>query len=388
MRLLNITTFQFENIEPENAQYAVLSHKWADSPGKEISFQDFHDAAKVDKSKLDKPEKLPAHETAYGVAKIAWTASVARERKLDYIWIDTCCIDKTNSAELSEAINSMFKWYRLAVECYVYLPDVSWEGNEASKAQFRESVWFQRGWTLQELLAPREARFYDREWKFIDTKTHLSAEIGAATNIDLTYLRDDFRSASIATKMSWASRRKTTKPEDQAYCLLGIFNISMDARYGEGEKAFIRLQKELIVNYNDESIFAWTLTSAVPSDPHGLLAPEPACFRDSANITHRSGKHKPRPPYEWTAQGIGFTVPSLWPDNPMRSRHKVRLNCWRIGEEKSKNTIAIRLAKTDRGWQRNNCGELGLAADWTFRTCLLFIANNPTTKVLFVPQNA
>ena len=155
----------------------------------------------------------------------------------------------------------MFKWYRLAVECYAYLPDVTWEREEISITQFRKSVWFTRGWTLQELLAPKKVRFYDKDWRYFHTKRELASEITSVTNIDLKYLGGDFTNASIATKMSWASRRRTGRPEDLAYCLLGIFDVDMEVRYGEGEyKAFIRLQKELIVNSNDESVFAWTVS--------------------------------------------------------------------------------------------------------------------------------
>ena len=155
----------------------------------------------------------------------------------------------------------MFKWYRLAVECYAYLPDVTWESEEVSINQFRESVWFTRGWTLQELLAPKKVRFYDKDWRYFRTKAELAGEITSVTSIDLRYLGGDFTNASIATKMSWASKRQTGRPEDLAYCLLGIFDVDMEVRYGEGEyKAFIRLQKELIVNSNDESLFAWTVS--------------------------------------------------------------------------------------------------------------------------------
>lgn len=235
MRLLNVKTFQFEEFhEPETAKYAILLHRWVD--GKEINFQEYK---KINKSKLDKPEGLPTEEISYGVAKIAWSASIAKKRNLDYIWIDTYCIDKTNSVEQNEAINSMFKCYQSAVECYAYLLDVSWKDDEVSKDEFRGSVWFTRRWMLQELLAPKEVRFYDRDWKFFGTKTALTSDIIAATNVNRTYLGGDFRNASIATKMSLASKRTTKKVEDQAYCLLVIFNVSMYLQYSEGKKAFI-----------------------------------------------------------------------------------------------------------------------------------------------------
>ena len=127
---------------------------------------------------------------------------------------------------------------------YAYLPDVTWVSEEISRNQFRQSVWFTRGWTLQELLAPEKVRFYDKDWKFFSTKSHLASDITSVTNIDLRYLEGDFTNASIATKMSWASKRQTGRPEDLAYCLLGILDVDMEVRYGEGEyKAFIRLRR-------------------------------------------------------------------------------------------------------------------------------------------------
>lgn len=395
MRLLNVHTFQLEELneaEKQKYEYAILSHTWVH--GKETLFQDLQDAAKVGMSQLDKPKE------PYGVSKIAWSASIARERKLDYIWIDTCCIDKTSSAELSESINSMFKWYGAAKECYAFLPDTSRDLN--NRALIKDCRWFKRGWTLQELLAPQEVIFYDQNWDFIGTKDTFSTDICAATNIDSKYLWGNFGDASIATKMSWASGRETQRPEDQAYCLLGIFNISLDARYGEGSMAFIRLQKELIANYNDESIFAWT--SKVPS--HGLLAPDANCFKNSANITHISRKYKARPPYEWTSQGIRISVPAFFPDygngadwNTLRARMRrginLTLNCWRIqrigaeegqkGPKKRQDTITIHLKKTKHGWQRDKCEELSLTRDFMVIKCQDFMRKWKTRDII-VPQ--
>ncbi|OIW27820.1 hypothetical protein CONLIGDRAFT_551906, partial [Coniochaeta ligniaria NRRL 30616] len=174
---------------------------------------------------------------------------------LAYVWIDTICIDKSSSAELSEAINSMFKWYRNAAICYAYLSDVP-------QVRLEYSRWFTRGWTLQEMIAPQELRFYDANWDALGTKSDLLDRLCDITGVDTTALRGgNLRFFSVARKMSWASRRQTTREEDIAYCLLGIFDISMPLLYGEGSKAFIRLQEQIIKEYDDESLFAWRSTS-------------------------------------------------------------------------------------------------------------------------------
>ncbi|KAF2491601.1 hypothetical protein BU16DRAFT_424262, partial [Lophium mytilinum] len=183
---------------------------------------------------------------------------------VQHIWIDTICIDKSNAQELSTSINSMFRWYKNAEVCYIYLFDVSWDGsnNSSFRDQFLRSEWFLRGWTLQELLAPKQLRFFDRDWKYIGSKDDLVAEIANATHIETEHLLGNFRSASLAQKMSWLAGRTTTVIEDRAYCMLGIFGIYLEARYGQGEDEFLRLQEEILRNWDkeepfDESLFAW-----------------------------------------------------------------------------------------------------------------------------------
>ncbi|KAH9924635.1 uncharacterized protein BXZ73DRAFT_91226 [Epithele typhae] len=172
----------------------------------------------------------------------------AKRDGYDWAWADTCCIDKTSSAELTEAINSMFRYYSLAHICYVFLNDVeeSQPGAPTFGASFRRSRWHTRGWTLQELLAPREVVFLSRILK-------------QATGIPKAVLRSDkgITDVSIAARMSWASKRKTTRIEDEAYCLFGRFGVSMPTLYGEGRKAFYRLQEEIMKTSLDLSLFAW-----------------------------------------------------------------------------------------------------------------------------------
>jgi hypothetical protein len=165
--------------------------------------------------------------------------------------VDTCCIDKSSSAELTEAINSMFRWYYESTKCYIYLSDVlrnAVNTNDlAWEAAFQESRWFTRGWTLQELIAPTSVEFFSKEEGLLGDKSTLERYVREITGIPAKALRggplSDF---SIAVRTSWVGRRKTTREEDQVYSLLGIFDISMPVIYGEGrEKALRRLQKEI-----------------------------------------------------------------------------------------------------------------------------------------------
>jgi len=186
-------------------------------------------------------------------------------QKPRYGWVDTFCINKTSSAELSEAINSMFRWYRNADLCIAFLDDVSTTAfgiinalQEASE-DFSKSLWFTRGWTLQELLAPSEVKFYNRQWKVIGLRNALASLISPATGIDINVVGGgSWSNTSIASRMKWAATRVTTRLEDRAYCLLGIFDINMPLLYGEGEKAFRRLQEAILMQYDDQSIFLWS----------------------------------------------------------------------------------------------------------------------------------
>lgn len=233
-------------------------------------------------------------------------------------WIDTCCIDKTSSTELTEAINSMFTWYRNSAACYVYLRDVpSGEDPIPKTSSFSKSRWFTRGWTLQELIAPPKLIFYSREWKRLGTRNSLARCITRITGIDA----DLFKHAtlgrySIAQRMSWSSQRQTTRVEDQAYCLLGLFGITMPLLYGEGAMAFARLQEEIMRHSDDHSIFAWTPSShwsaatlTVPALT-GMLASSPADFANSGHIIPVSAD-RDLPPYSITNRGVQITLPVI-----------------------------------------------------------------------------
>lgn len=164
--------------------------------------------------------------------------------------------------KLSEAINSTFSWYQGAQVCYAYLSDVTWSPTgDSRRSRFTQSRWFTRGWTLQELLAPQTLIFYDAHWFPLGSKADRSLGIKAATGISAEYLTGKKRlhDASIAQRMSWAANRQTQRKEYIAYSLLGIFGVNMPMLYGEGAKAFIRLQEEIIKESRDLSIFAWGL---------------------------------------------------------------------------------------------------------------------------------
>jgi len=241
MRLIDSRTLEFKDFWGYVPKYAILSHCW--TTGCEVSFQEMNG----DRSLLKERS---------GYKKIIDCCAKAVSEDILYVWIDTCCIDKSSSAELSEAINSMFRWYRQAAVCYAYLGDVSSSENPAlHRSQFRKSRWFTRGWTLQELLAPSDVVFFASDWRDIGTKQTLNKAIAEITKIDKRSLLEcAWDHVGIAGMMSWASRRTTSRVEDQAYCLMGIFDVNMPLIYGEGDKAFYRLQLEIMKYSNDESM--------------------------------------------------------------------------------------------------------------------------------------
>lgn len=263
MRLLNTSTLKLhEFYEAEIPHYAILSHTWTKQ---EVSLQMLED---------------PKSKTLAGYTKIKRCCELAFSEGWKYAWIDTCCIDKTSSADLSEAINAMYGWYEKAQVCYVYLEDVSTDAYDERSQRFQRSRWFFRGWTLQELLAPKTLVFYDKNWEELGTKWSLGGEISLATGITDDQMMNHKR-ASVATKMSWAAQRETSRIEDTAYSLLGLFDINMPLLYGEGSKAFMRLQYEILQTQEDDSIFAWTDDKVQYC---GLFARSPAAFARSGNI--------------------------------------------------------------------------------------------------------
>jgi hypothetical protein len=336
MRLINTATLELEEFPGLVPKYAILSHTWGDD---EITLQDWklktplalysnllpaagpkadkasqgddldraapfqrdfsHRRVGSDLSIINWLSGLGLEDTKFAYWKILKACLRARSDDLHYLWVDTNCIDKTSSAELSEAINSMYAWYRNASVCYAYLMDVPSDMEEkcdASNSRFRRSRWFKRGWTLQELLAPKNVVFFSRDWTEIGRKDTMTKLLEEITGIRANYLLqlEGIDGASIAQRMSWVSNRSTSRPEDIAYCMLGIFDVNMPLIYGEGSKAFVRLQEEIIKISDDHSIFAWTWIPEL-SDPlmrgnRRDQAWNTEMFRQSAVSTQRHRK--------------------------------------------------------------------------------------------------
>jgi hypothetical protein len=206
----------------EIPHYAILSHRW-DADDQEVTFQDLKNGK-------------ASHKKGY--RKIQFCGEQAKKDRLQYFWIDSCCIDRMNFTELSTAINSMFRWYQKAAKCYVYLSDVS-TGERSqlteSESAFRQSKWFTRGWTLQELLAPTSVEFFSQEGIRIGDKRSLELQIQQVTGIPVQTLQGEpLSKISIEKRISWMANRETTIEEDIVYSLLGVFDIHMPLIYGEG----------------------------------------------------------------------------------------------------------------------------------------------------------
>ncbi|KAI0666779.1 HET-domain-containing protein [Trametes maxima] len=267
MWLLDTEDGSFHHVDrPREHRYAILSHVW--QPSGEQSFQDLL-ALRIRATK--KQTKLKRFLTAFhplapdcalttASAKIRKCCELARRHGYRRVWIDSCCIDKTSSTELSEAINSMYEWYAAADICFAFLEDVSDDHDPRLKdSKFRRSRWFTRGWTLQELIAPAVVVFVSKEWRLLGTKASLAGLVEEMTGIDRAVLMHEksLDAISVARRMSWASKRQTTRLEDKAYSLMGIFGVNMPTIYGEGGNAFIRLQEEILKQVPDQSIFVW-----------------------------------------------------------------------------------------------------------------------------------
>ncbi|KAM0330693.1 hypothetical protein ACHAQA_003645 [Verticillium albo-atrum] len=247
MRLLHAKTLELGYFMGKAPPYAILSHTWGED---EFIFEDFQ---KDFQAQLAAPKR--------GLRKVLDTCKRALQDGFNYVWVDTCCIDKTSSAELSEAINSMYEWYQKAEICYILLEDVRLE-KDGTFTNFDGARWFTRGWTLQELMAPKKAQFFDMEWKLMSERRSLAAQISKITSVDESLLRMSYynvvEKSSVATVMSWAAKRQTTRVEDAAYCLMGIFGVNMPLLYGEGQGAFKRLQEHVLVKFPmDQTILAW-----------------------------------------------------------------------------------------------------------------------------------
>lgn len=319
MRLLNARTLQLEEFfnDPRGIpDYAILSHTWG---AEEVTLKDMRNGSAQNKLHFQ---------------KIQFACSQACRHGYEYAWVDTCCIDKSSSSELSEAINSMFEWYRKSKVCYAYLEGISAKdvddsrvpddyhmlpGGERAfrKSKFAQHRWFQRGWTLQELIAPSKIELYGKDWEYLGSSLDLLSEIVSITGIDDkvlgfdTTLKMEFlRRTTVAQRMSWGASRSTTRLEDEAYCLLGLFDVNMPLLYGEGATAFIRLQEEIIKVSTDHSIFAWQSTTN--ADSGGLLlAPSVSCFGNCGTVRplRQQIEQEPYSPYSMANAGLSIRLP-------------------------------------------------------------------------------
>ncbi|KAI6044899.1 heterokaryon incompatibility protein-domain-containing protein [Pisolithus marmoratus] len=251
-----------QELDDKTTSYAILSHRWAT----EVSYDEVTGLEEMEEKKKDEVR----HRDGY--QKILKACEQASKDGYAWLWVDTCCIDKRSSAELSEAINSMHRWYCKSQKCYAYLHDVdeSTFPTQQDYSKFGSSngwpEWFMRGWTLQELIAPKDVQFFNKDWMSIGTKRNLTSTLEKITRIPKNVLLGGLtskRRPSVAQIMSWMADRKTTRMEDRAYSLMGLFGVSMPMLYGEGENAFQRLQLEILRVSSDHSIFAW--------DPKGRI---------------------------------------------------------------------------------------------------------------------
>ncbi|KAH9849934.1 hypothetical protein C2E23DRAFT_344588 [Lenzites betulinus] len=341
MWLLNTYDATLHSFAPANAPaYAILSHVWGPEE------QSFEEVMAISATPLQYGERSHMERLS---PKIRNFCACALSRGYTWVWIDTCCINKSSSAELSEALNSMYAWYAAADMCYAYLHDIN--GNQDPRlpsSSFRASVWFTRGWTLQELLAPHTVVFLSPLWQTVGTSRSLADVLTEITTIDYEVLihQRPLSSVSVARRMSWASGRRTTRVEDRAYSLMGIFGVCMHTVYGEGTRAFTRLQEEILKEIPDQSIFAWghhpdevepdvglenmhrgphsgIYRARLAYDSHrglqGLLAHSPEDFSQSADIrpipfsrvSQMLATYVPVPVYHHNSGGLRVKMPVI-----------------------------------------------------------------------------
>lgn len=249
-------------------RYAMLSHRWG---AREPLYHDIQ--GNVYELKISP-----------GIKKLQGFCQLASKQGFAWAWSDTCCIDKTCSGELQESLNTMFLWYRQSASTIVYLSDV----HEASLDLLEKSVWFTRGWTLQELLAPRFLQFYTSDWSLLVDQSHPNSN--HKTNLDVLKYVEEITTISkeelqdfvpgvqdARERLRWASSRELTRLEDRAYCLLGIFDVSLSILYGERERSFARLQEEIMKRTDELLLFDWVGAS---SSMNSLLASQPFCFTE------------------------------------------------------------------------------------------------------------
>lgn len=299
IRLLNAKSHELpddaELKRQQGCPYVIISHVWQKT---EVTYEDMPHFKTISASQS--APKFPSASKIIGACNAVLDHYKGR---VTHLWLDTVCIDKKNLTEFSTAINSMWQWYKQAEACFAYLEDLPSPGVDT----LTESKWFMRGWTLQELVAPKNVIFFDKGWNVKGDKEDLQQVLTARTKIDVDFLlhRQNLSRASISQRMSWFAGRGTTVPEDTAYCLLGLFGVHMPLLYGEGkERAFRRLQEEIMRYSDDHSLFAWK--SALPLRL-GLLAESPDFFQDTGHFAHKPSRQNNRP-FQVTNKGISIDL--------------------------------------------------------------------------------
>ena len=401
----------------QDTPYAIISHRCTPfdvthSSWKEnrsaieglINAKRRNQAERRDQAKeQDEPFKIK-YDDHPGQSKVAVSCLLALQDSINHIWLDGPCINKhgEDGNEFKREIASMYRYYRDAEHCYVLLNDVSTQANArdmindiSSPANardmehdpkrwrcrinlFKNSEWFTRGWTLQELLASGSIKFYDHHWNLMGDKQQMIDDIVATTGIHHQYLnaqaQDNIGRACTAVKMSWAANRTVNEGEEMAYCLLGLFELKMPEIPGEGEIGFMRLQ-QLIVDQRpfDESIFAWYVTpEELELSSYGLLAPWVSCFRRSGNVTISPVNRslimaRADPAFRSRGAGVDFNIPMDYPSINQGTAHNTRrlakmeaynlgLNCWLSDHQSKDKVLTIRLYRTSRSspWRRQN----------------------------------
>ena len=324
-------------------EYAILSHCWCTIEEHEFSFNEVRDLS------IDGADKFQGRG---GYQTVVEGCKKAHAERIEWLWAAPCCISWENNIDLFEAVNAMYRWYANSKVCYAYLHDVN-PYSSSTKTSLNNSRWFLCGWTLQGLIAPRDIEFVDCRWNTIGNKTNMVSALKDITRIPQDVLTHGLppphhpHRPSVAQIMSWAANRTTTRVEDQAYSLVGLFGVYMEIRYGEKENAFQRLQEAIIEEYNDHTIFAWFDNVRNGS----VLADNPGCFLGSFNVVRLDSPvaFAPECPtdiarlhrgLQMTERGIEIWVPVTYLPGSS-NRMQAKLACCRKGNP---NLITITLS--------------------------------------------